>query len=129
MKTVIAVLLVTLLFGCQKNEGPGGQAIVRGKIYGREYNESFTQLIDEYYVAEEDVYIVYGDDEIYSDDMKTNHDGSFEFKFLTKGKYTIFVYSKDSTFTVPGGKQAIFVEFEITDKKEVIDLGEIEILN
>lgn len=113
----------------KKNEGPGGQAIVRGKIYGREYNASFTQLVDEYYVAEEDVYIVYGDDEIYSDDMKTNHDGSFEFKYLEKGKYTIFVYSKDSTFTVPGGKQAIFVEFEITDKKEEVDLGEIVILD
>ena len=35
----------------------------------------------EYYVAEEDVYLVYGDNEIYSEDMKTNHDGSLSSNF------------------------------------------------
>ena len=61
--------------------------------------------------------------------METNYDGSFEFKNLTKGKYTIFVYSKDSTFSVPGGKEPIFVDFEIIDKKEVVQLSNITILD
>jgi hypothetical protein len=129
MKQFSILLLALALFGCQKTEGPGGQAMVHGKIYAKEYNASFTQLVDEYYASEKDVYIMYGDHEVYDDDMKTNFDGTFEFKYLTKGKYTIFVYSKDSTFSVPGGSEPIFMEFEITDKKEIVDLGEIPIFD
>ena len=102
---------------------------MQGKIYVRDYNDSFTQLLDEHYAMEQRVYIMYGDDEIYSDEMRTNFDGSFKFDYLTKGKYTIFVYSKDSTFTVPGGKEPLFIEFEITDKKEAVDLDVITILD
>ena len=129
MKQLSLLALGLLLLGCQKTEGPGGQAMVHGKIYAKEYNASFTQLLDEYYAAEENVYIMYGDNEVYDDDMKTNFDGTFQFDHLTKGKYTIFVYSKDSTFTTPGGSEPVFIEFEITDKKEIIDLGEINIFD
>jgi hypothetical protein len=129
MKNVLFIALILTLFACQKNEGPGGQASVQGKIYVRDYNDSFTQLLDEHYAMEQRVYIMYGDDEIYSDEMRTNFDGSFKFDYLTKGKYTIFVYSKDSTFTVPGGKEPLFIEFEITDKKEAVDLDVITILD
>jgi len=129
MKKVLFIALILSLFACKKNEGPGGQASVQGKIYVRDYNDSFTQLLDEHYAMEQRVYIMYGEDEIYSDEMRTNFDGSFKFDYLEKGKYTIFVYSKDSTFTVPGGKEPLFIEFEIADKKEAVDLDVITILD
>ncbi|MFT5780532.1 MAG: hypothetical protein ACI837_003494 [Crocinitomicaceae bacterium] len=129
MKNLFYLVLVLALVACQKYEGTGGRASVKGKIYVKKYNQSFTQLLDEYYAPEERVYIMYGDNEVYDDDMRTNFDGAFEFNFLKKGNYTIFVYSEDTTFTVPGGLEPIFYEFEITDKKETIDLGDITIIN
>ena len=130
MKLLLINLFITLAFwSCTKTEGVGGQASVKGKIYVKEFNSSFTQQIDEYYGMEENVYLIYGNNTVYDDDMKTNFDGSFEFKYLNKGSYRIFVYSKDSTFTVAGGKEPIFIDFEITDKKEAVDLGDITIIN
>ncbi len=128
MRYVVLTLLILGLHSCKKYPGDGGMAAIKGKIYVREYNESYTQLLDEYYVGGEDVYIIYGDNEIYDDNVETNYDGSFIFKELRKGNYTIFVYTEDSTFTVPGGQYPIFQEVEITGRKEIVDIGEIEII-
>lgn len=129
MKHILFISVIFFLSACQKTEGPGGQASVSGKIFVRDYNDSFTQLVDSYYAMEQRVYIVYGDDTMYGEEIKTHYDGSFRFDYLAKGNYTVYVYSKDSTFTVPGGKYPIKVDFEITDKKEQIDLGTITILD
>ncbi len=133
MKSKSILLLSTVLlfafYACKKEPGEGGKASVTGKVLVKDYNTSFTQLIGEYYAPAEDVYIIYGDHEIYDDDMKTNHDGSFKFNYLQEGKYTIFVYSKDSTGQIASGVEPVFVEFEITDKKEDVVLEDIIILN
>lgn len=48
--------------------------------------------------ADEDVFIVYGDDDaIYDDNTKTNYDGTFKFTNLRKGTYTIFAYNEDES--------------------------------
>lgn len=50
--------------------------------------------------ADEDVYIVYGDDDdIFDDNTKTNYDGTFKFTNLRKGAYKVFAYSKDESST------------------------------
>lgn len=128
MKHILILLALFVLVGCQKVEGPGGQASVSGRIYVRDYNDSFTQLIDSYFAPEERVYIVYGDDTMYGEEIRTHYDGTFRFDFLTTGKYTVYVYSQDSTFATPGGKYPVLMEFEITDKKEEVDLGTITVL-
>ncbi len=129
MRTFTALsLLFFFVTACSKYEGTGGRATIKGKIYVKQYNESFTQLLDEYYAAEEDVYIIYGDHDVYDDDMKTNFDGKFEFSYLERGNYKIFVYSEDSTFNTPGGKEAIFIDIEIKEKKDVIELDDIVII-
>jgi len=129
MKHILILLSVFALAACQKVEGPGGQASVSGRIFVRDYNDSFTQLIDTYYAMEQRVYIVYGDDTMYGEEIRTHYDGTFRFNFLTKGKYSVYVYSKDSTFAAPGGQYPLIMEFEITDKKESVDLGTITVLN
>lgn len=129
MRKLTFILLGLTLFGCQKYEGTGGRASVEGTIFVDDYNESFTQLLESYDGAEVRVYIMYGDHTVYDDDMRTNFDGTFKFNYLRKGKYTIFVYSKDTTFTVPGGVEPLFYEFEIKDKKDQIDLGQILIID
>jgi hypothetical protein len=53
-------------------------------------------------IANEDVFIIYGDDDdIQDDDVKSNFDGTFKFKNLRKGSYRIFAYSEDPSLPNP----------------------------
>ena len=123
MKNILFALSIVsiLLVSCSKEEGEGGRASIKGQVYAKDYNESFSQLLNEYYAPEEDVYIIYGDNENYDDRVKTGPNGTFEFKHLRKGKYTIYVYTKDSTFTIPSGVEAIYQDVEIVNKEEVVE--------
>jgi len=127
-KLLIVLISSLSILACSKEEGKGGKASIRGHVYAKDYNSSFTQLLSQYYVQEEDVYIIYGDNEFYDDKVKTDPNGLFEFKHLRKGKYTIFVYTKDSTFAIPSGKESITIEAEIKDKEEVVELPDFNIL-
>lgn len=91
-------------------------------------DDGFGGVAGTYNPVEEDVYIIYGgdaEDTYFDDDVKTSFDGSFEFEFLEKGTYRIFVYSKDNT--VFGGKVVEMQEVEITDKKQTIELDQFVI--
>ena len=129
-KSVLITLMVISMsiFSCSKEEGEGGRATIRGHVFVDNYNSSFTQLLSSYYASEVNVYIIYGDNEFYDDRVDTDPDGTFEFKHLRKGNYKLFVYSKDSTFTEPSGVEAIYLEAEITDKEEVVELPDFEII-
>jgi hypothetical protein len=91
---------------CKKHEGPGGRHTIKGKVLVRNYDATFTTLESQYYAENENVYIIYGDDPTYGDSQKTNFDGTYEFKYFHKGRYTIYAYSKDSTFASPSGNVA-----------------------
>ncbi len=82
---------------CKKYEGQGGKSAIIGKITIDEklyINGSYSQTVS-YPGAKEDVYIVYGtDDLIYDDNIECNYDGSFKFDYLQPGDYTIFAYNK-----------------------------------
>lgn len=109
-----------LLISCNKEPGKGGTSTISGKIYRYEVN-ALGQVLDEYYVADKDLYIIYGDgDLVYDDKFSTSFDGSFEFKNLTKGKYTLFTYSRCDI--CPGGDEAITMTVEITENKQNIVL-------
>lgn len=79
-----------------------------------------------YDIPDYDVYIIYGDkDAIYDDDMKTNFDGTFEFKNLREGSYTIFSYSEDAS--VQSGLTPVFKSITI-GSNETKDVGTIEVV-
>ena len=91
-----AVLLSTVaLLSCVKTEGVGGGGHIKGTVFAKKYNGLGT-LISSYNRVDERVYIIYGDDEFQAidDDTRTSYDGSFEFKYLKKGTYKLFTYSK-----------------------------------
>lgn len=126
MKLFPKLLVVLTLFfavsSCQKVEGPGGSSKISGSIIAQ-IDDGFGGVAGTYSPVEEDVYIIYGgdaEDTYFDDDVKTSYDGSFEFEYLEKGTYRIFVYSKDNT--VFGGKTVVMQEVEITDKKQTIEL-------
>lgn len=136
MKTqrIIFLFMLATLFiitSCEKEPGEGGNSTISGKVYVKDYNGTFTVLNGEYYGPDEDVYIVYGgksDNTFgYDDDVKTCYDGTYEFKFLRPGKYTVYAYSKDSNFQEPSGVIPIIYEIEISEKNQEVEVPDLVI--
>jgi hypothetical protein len=123
-------LLCCLLFSCKKPAGEGGQASIRGKVIVYDYNSSLTVLKGVYPAYDVDVYIIYGDDVSYGDKVKTGPDGMFEFKYLRKGKYKVYVYSKVLSQSNPAPEdEAIIKEVTISKRKGAVDAPDITIIS
>ncbi|MCK9254971.1 MAG: hypothetical protein M0Q45_06705 [Bacteroidales bacterium] len=114
---------------CEKPEGEGGYTTVKGSVWGKKYNSAFTYLLDEYFVADEEVYIIYGNQPGYGERTRTNYLGEYSFKYLRPGNYKVYVYSKDSAFTNASGKIAIVHEFEIKKKDKLVELPQFVIFD
>jgi hypothetical protein len=119
-------IFLALMVSCEKDPGKGGNSSIFGKVYVKDYNSTFTILQDEYYGQDENVYVIYGDDVTYSDDVSTNYDGTYEFKYLRPGKYKIYAYSKDSSLQTLADIP-IIKEVEITGKNQRIEVPDIVI--
>lgn len=122
-------LLIVALGSCKKTAGEGGKASIYGKVVTENYNGNFTVLNDVYAAADVDVFIVYGNETNYGDKQATNYKGEFEFKYLRKGNYKIYVYSQDSSFTSASGDTVMIREVEIKEKKEKVNVGTITIFD
>lgn len=92
------LLLGGIMLSCEKTEGPGGTSTIAGKIWVQGYSRAHNMDIPNsaYWGEEVDVYLIYGNDTIYSDRTKTNYDGSYWFQYLHEGSYTIYAYSDTS---------------------------------
>ena len=112
----------TLFFSCKKIEGEGGRSSIIGKVYMSDKTGSNQ---GEYFIPNYRVYIIYGDEnDIYNDDMRTNFDGSFEFKHLREGNYRVFAYSQ--VYSEPSGLKPVFKSVEL-GKNTTVDVGTIEV--
>lgn len=87
------------------------------------------RLLEQFYVGEfpietpypsqeNEVYIVYGNDEVYFDRMDTGHDGKYEFKNLIKGNYTLYSFSQCKTCTTVLDTSSI--KISINSNNEVV---------
>lgn len=121
----VLIVIVLIISSCKKPAGEGGKSSIKGSIWVEDWNSGFTVKNSEYAGYDEDVYIIYGDDVSYGDKTKANYNGEYEFKYLRKGKYKIYVYSKDKTLTSPSGEISIVKEVEITEKKGVKTVDQI----
>ena len=122
--------MIIVSSSCTKEPGVGGSASVSGKVYAKDYNALGTPT-GEYYAQNYKVYLIYDDEGgAFDDDVNTSHDGSFEFKYLQKGNYELFVYSNYSYCLACDnlGDSVISVKFQITDKQQELDLSDITIL-
>ncbi|HLC83262.1 MAG TPA: hypothetical protein VJI69_05490 [Bacteroidia bacterium] len=140
MKKVTLLLVLTFALGiisCEKPAGEGGRATIKGKIWVENYNTlgptypggAYT-LKGEFAGTDEDVFIIYGDDVSYGDKIKSGPDGVFEFKYLRKGDYKIYVQSKDTTresYYWGSGIKTVDVSVTISDKKGTVDAGTLTI--
>jgi hypothetical protein len=125
--SLLAILFSVLVFSCSKEPGEGGNSSIYGKITAYNYNAEFTNLRGIYPAADEDVFLVYGNDISYSERIRTNYNGIYEFKYLRPGDYTIYAYSKDSTLTLVSGIYPVIVNVEITDKKQSVEAPDMKI--
>jgi hypothetical protein len=123
-----ALPLVALLSACTNGPGPGGKSSIKGRLHATNvWNSNCAPITngDEYFVPDEEVYIVYGDDPSYGERVRTSPDGTFWFRFLRVGTYKIYAYSNDCD--EPSGKSASMVTVDITEKNQEVDLGLLEI--
>jgi hypothetical protein len=122
------VILGLVSFSCKKDEGIGGTSSIKGKVIIRDYNTNFTELIEQYYAPDEEVFIIYGDDPVYGDKVTTNYDGTYEFNYLRDGNYKIYAYSKDSANYPTKRLIPVLVNASISGKKETVSAKDIIIL-
>ena len=130
-KLWILILLLsscTLFFSCKKEPGEGGKSIIYGKVFVKDYNNTFTVLEEEYYGPDIWVYIIYGDHRDYDDRIRTNYDGTYEFKYLRPGTYHVYAYSKDSSMQT-AADVAVIKDVEVPKKKADVDVPDIVIFN
>ncbi|MGZ3930664.1 MAG: hypothetical protein ACXVP0_04685 [Bacteroidia bacterium] len=127
---ITALLLALCLCGfqsCKKPAGPGGRATVKGKVYAKDFDNTQQYLVSQQYAAGQKVYICYGTNDVVGNDVQTTPDGGFEFLYLNKGHYKVFVNSLDTSIKVKGNKTMIPVirEFDITNMSQTITLDDI----
>jgi hypothetical protein len=81
--------------------------------------------------ADLDVYIVYGEHVSPDDKVVTDYNGDFEFRNLRKGKYTVYVYSRDTTGqnppTIDPSKMVVLQEVELTDNEDDAVVSDLKI--
>jgi hypothetical protein len=121
--------LLVLTGSCEKPAGPGGSSSIQGQIIEKTYDRGFRVLQTEIPLADEDVFIKYGDSKTPSDDRKTSPEGYFEFKYLSKGDYKVFVYSEDNTGNSESGMISLESPVNISSNDQVVDLGQITVYN
>ncbi|MEO8088275.1 MAG: hypothetical protein ABI763_15750 [Bacteroidota bacterium] len=126
-------LSVILLYSCKKDEGEGGTSKITGKVIQEKWDNTFSLKINTYPLRSQDVFIIYGEGHnTYDNNYKTAFDGSYEFKFLQKGTYKLYVYTEDTTglaatgtvdFSLP--KIPIFATVEITKNNQTVNVPDM----
>lgn len=129
------ILLLFIHSSCKKPPGKGGNSSIKGKVTLRKYNPSNQTFSLIYPAKDVDVYIIFGNDLSYGDRIRTDYEGDFEFKYLRKGDYTIYVYSVDTVaYKGPPANPkaepiAITKQVSISKNKQTVDAGEFIIAN
>jgi hypothetical protein len=125
-KLLLLIIPSLFLISCNKEPGEGGTSSITGKVWMSDVN-SLGQVLAEYYAADEDVYIMYGnEDQIYDDKFSTSSDGSYKFSNLTLGTYTVFAYSRCDLCA--SGDTIVSKTIEITEKKKNYTLENLNLL-
>lgn len=95
LKILGYLILIGLIASCEKPEGVGGEGVIEGTVSVEYYDKEFKVLQSSQPAVDEDVFIVYGDDDVYDDDVTTSFNGKYRFEYLSKGDYSLYVYSED----------------------------------
>lgn len=127
------LILGIIAFSCTQPEGYGGNASVRGHIITEYYNSDFSNFLRVEPAIDEEIFLLFGDEEGLGDRTFSSLTGAFQFEFLRPGDYTLYYMTEDSTekdrdehtvsinFTLKGGEDLVLdtlVEFKTLDFDE-----------
>lgn len=101
-----------------------GSSLIKGRLMEQQYLGN-TPFGDPYPSQKNEVYIVYGNDDVYFDRMDTGVDGWFEFTELIKGEYTLYAFSECASCT--NYKDTVSLTVTIDENNSSITLNELEI--
>ena len=122
MKKIFYLICIVFFAACSK-EGEGGSAVISG-IVKKEVIAPNGNLIETVAAINKDVFIKFGNSDFVNEDVKTNEFGKFEFPFLRKGEYSIFVYS--DCIDCDAGKESIEQSVEL--KKFNSTISDLELV-
>ncbi len=116
-------LFSILLSSCSQEEGLGGNCSVKGTVVEQFYNDDYSLLIYEETAKDEDIFLIFGDDQVIGENTNTNYNGNFEFEYLWPGNYKLYYYS-DNILSPEKGELEAITEFTL-EKNQALDLGEL----
>ena len=132
-KALFFLAICAGLISCEKDPGTGGAGTISGNV-SMEVRVVLTNPATALYTvpaADLDVYIVYGEHVSPDDKVVTDYNGDFEFRNLREGKYTVYVYSRDTTGQNPPvvdpTKMVILQEVELTDNEDHAVVSDLKI--
>ena len=110
MKRLLSLMIAgTLFISCSK-EGVGGSKSISGTVK-RIIIAPNGNAVDTVSAVDRDVFIQYGEEDYYNDDVKTNSEGYYEFSYLRKGDYKVFAYS--DCISCDAGKNKVEMDIEL----------------
>lgn len=106
-KLLMALLVLSLIMpSCNKGPGEGGTGTVQGYVKLVHHpDDDYTLTPDTMAAAKTDVFIIYGNEVYFGNDVETGADGMYQFEYLRPGDYTVFAYS-----TLPSGEKVAVYE-------------------
>lgn len=124
---LILIIPFLLLISCKKEEGEGGTATIKGSVSVKLCSDNYQTIYGAFPDSEKDVYIIYGDDDFYGDKVNTSYDGTYQFSYLRKGNYKIFVYSDDVSGLSESGDTVLIQEVSIGKNGDIVEVPEFEV--
>ncbi|MCB0481594.1 MAG: carboxypeptidase regulatory-like domain-containing protein [Flavobacteriales bacterium] len=121
----ISLVAVLTLFSCKKEAGKGGKASISGVVVANYYCDDNNTLLETSNPGEQRVYLTYGSNTSFDDDTRTASDGSYTFKFLNPGTYTISTFSECRT--CPKGSNVVSTTVEIGKKDRELEATQLSI--
>lgn len=123
---LLAAFAGLFMISCEKDEGFGGTGSISGTIIEYFYSDDFSELIHTSPAIDEEVFIIFGNDNTPGERVNTGSSGDFRFDYLYPGAYQIYYRSQDST-KIPDDEWRV-MEIDL-DRGQELDLGEIEKVN
>lgn len=112
------ITFLSILCSCSPDEGKGGLASIEGTIMQQNLNALMEKSGEPTPAIDEDVYISYGNSGLVDDKTKTGLGGTFSFSNLTKGDYTVFAISDDSSSSGKYPLATISQDVSLSSKKD-----------
>ncbi|HXA02526.1 MAG TPA: hypothetical protein VNW99_11100 [Cytophagaceae bacterium] len=125
---IFLTLLLFTLSSCKYHEGLGGKHFIQGKILVMEYDASYKYLRAKYYSPNENVFIIYGNNPTYGEKLESGFDGTYQFRYLQKGHYKVYAFSKDTTFTTSNGLVPVIKDIEIKSSDKTVIVPDLIII-